>query len=65
MFNSRVKITFLLMLLGRLLSACGQLKEAGRTGGHISRDARFSACRLPPYIEIDLGGQIYDRTEAH
>ena len=35
MVNSRVKIVFLLVLLGYLLSACAQLKEAGRTIGHL------------------------------
>lgn len=39
MVNSRVKIVFLLVLLGYLLSACAQLKEAGRTIGHTTRDA--------------------------
>jgi hypothetical protein len=38
MFSSHVKITFLLLLLGYLLSACAQLKEAGRTIGHTTRD---------------------------
>jgi hypothetical protein len=38
MFNSRVKIVFLLVLSGCLLSACAQVKEAGRTIGHTSRD---------------------------
>ena len=38
MVNSRVKIVFLLVLLGYLLSACAQLKEAGRTIGHTTRD---------------------------
>jgi ABC-type sugar transport system substrate-binding protein len=39
MVNSRVKIAFLLVLLGCLLSACAQFKEAGRTIGHTTRDA--------------------------
>jgi hypothetical protein len=39
MVNSRVKIAFLLVLLGCLLSACAQVKEAGRTIGHTTRDA--------------------------
>jgi hypothetical protein len=38
MGNSRVKIVFVLLLLGHLLSACAQLKEAGRTIGHTTRD---------------------------
>jgi predicted small secreted protein len=38
MFNSRVKIVFLLVLSGCLLSACAQVKEAGRTIGHTTRD---------------------------
>jgi hypothetical protein len=38
MFNSRVKIVFLLVLSGCLLSACAQVKEAGRTTGHTTRD---------------------------
>jgi hypothetical protein len=38
MVNSRVKIVFLLVLLGYPLSACAQLKEAGRTIGHTTRD---------------------------
>jgi hypothetical protein len=33
-----MKIAFLLVLLGCLLSACAQLKEAGRTIGHTTRD---------------------------
>jgi hypothetical protein len=39
MFNSQVKIAFLLVLSGCLLSACAQVKEAGRTIGHTTRDA--------------------------
>jgi ABC-type sugar transport system substrate-binding protein len=38
MFNSRVKIAFLLVLSGCLLSACAQVKETGRTIGHTTRD---------------------------
>jgi hypothetical protein len=38
MVNSRVKIVFFLVLLGHLLPACAQLKEAGRTIGHTTRD---------------------------
>jgi len=38
MFNSRVKIAFLLLLLVCLLSACAAIKEAGRTIGHTTRD---------------------------
>ena len=38
MFISRVKIAFLLILSGYLLSACAQVKEAGRTIGHTTRD---------------------------
>ena len=37
-FNSRLKIVFLLVLSGSLLSACAQVKEAGRTIGHTTRD---------------------------
>jgi len=38
MVNERAKIAFLLVLLGCLLSACVQIKEAGRTIGHTTRD---------------------------
>ena len=38
MFISCVKIAFLLVLSGYLLSACAQVKEAGRTIGHTTRD---------------------------
>jgi len=38
MVNSRMKIVFFLVLLGYLLSACAQLKEAGRRIGHTTRD---------------------------
>ena len=38
MFNGRMKIAFLVVLLGCLLSACAQIKEAGRTVGHTTRD---------------------------
>jgi hypothetical protein len=38
MFNSQVKIAFLLVLSGCLLSACAQVKETGRTIGHTTRD---------------------------
>jgi hypothetical protein len=38
MVNDRAKIAFLLVLLGCLLSACAQIKEAGRTIGHTTRD---------------------------
>ena len=38
MINSRVKIVFFLVLLGYVLSACAQFKEAGRTIGHTTRD---------------------------
>ena len=33
-----MKIAFLVVLLGCLLSACAQIKEAGRTVGHTTRD---------------------------
>jgi hypothetical protein len=39
MLNSRVKIVLLVVLSGCLLSACAQVKEAGRTIGHTTRDA--------------------------
>ena len=39
MFNSLVKIVSLLVLSGCLLSACTQVKEAGRTIGHTTRNA--------------------------
>jgi hypothetical protein len=38
MFSSRMKIAFLLVLSGCLLSACAQVKETGRTIGHTTRD---------------------------
>jgi hypothetical protein len=38
MYNSCVKIAFLLVLSGCLLSACAQVKETGRTIGHTTRD---------------------------
>jgi len=38
MFNGRMKTAFLVVLLGCLLSACAQIKEAGRTVGHTTRD---------------------------
>lgn len=38
MFNSRGKIAFILVLSACLLSACAQVKEAGRTIGHTTRD---------------------------
>jgi hypothetical protein len=38
-FHSRVKIVFLFVLSGCVLSACAQVKEAGRTIGHTTRDA--------------------------
>jgi predicted small secreted protein len=38
MFNSHVKIVFLLILSGSLLSACAQVKETGKTIGHTTRD---------------------------
>ena len=38
MVNVRASIAFLLVLLGCLLSACSQIKEAGRTIGHTTRD---------------------------
>ena len=34
----RMKIAFLVVFLGCLLSACAQIKEAGRTIGHTTRD---------------------------
>jgi hypothetical protein len=37
-FNPCLKIAFLLVLSGCLLPACAQLKEAGRTIGHTTRD---------------------------
>jgi hypothetical protein len=39
MLNSQVKIALLLVLSGYVLSACAQVKEAGRTIGHTTRDA--------------------------
>ena len=38
MVSTRVRIIFFIVLLGYLLSACAQLKEAGRTIGHTTRD---------------------------
>jgi hypothetical protein len=38
MFNDAMKTAFLVVLLGCLLSACAQVKEAGRTIGHTTRD---------------------------
>ena len=38
MFNSQVKIAFSLVFSGCLLSACAQVREAGRTIGHTTRD---------------------------
>ena len=38
MFNSQVKIAFSLVFPGCLLSACAQVREAGRTIGHTTRD---------------------------
>jgi len=38
MVDVRARIGFLLVLLGCLLSACSQIKEAGRTIGHTTRD---------------------------
>jgi hypothetical protein len=38
-FNSRVKIGFLVVVSGCLLFACAQIKEAGRIIGHTTRDA--------------------------
>jgi hypothetical protein len=38
MVNGRGRIAFLLVVLGCLLSACAQIKEAGRTIGHTTRD---------------------------
>jgi hypothetical protein len=39
MFNPCAKIVFFLILSGCFLSACAQVKEAGRTIGHTTRDA--------------------------
>ncbi|HXV83110.1 MAG TPA: hypothetical protein VEG60_24880 [Candidatus Binatia bacterium] len=41
-FTAPREITFGLVLLGCLLSACAQLKEAGRTIGHTTRDAAIT-----------------------
>ena len=38
MFNPLVKIVFVLALAGGFLPGCVQLKEAGRTIGHTTRD---------------------------
>jgi hypothetical protein len=38
MVTDRAKIVFLLGVLGCLLSDCAQIKEAGRTIGHTTRD---------------------------
>lgn len=38
MVNARKRMVSLLVLLGCLLSACAQIKEAGRTIGHTTRD---------------------------
>jgi hypothetical protein len=39
MFNSLVKIVFLLVLSGCVVPGCAQLKETGRIIGHTTRDA--------------------------
>ncbi|HEU4341750.1 MAG TPA: hypothetical protein VFU31_09285 [Candidatus Binatia bacterium] len=38
MFDSRLKIALLVLLLSCLLSACAHFKEAGRIIGHTTRD---------------------------
>ena len=38
MVSARTKLTLLVFLLGCFLSACAQIKEAGRTIGHTTRD---------------------------
>ena len=38
MVNARLQMAFPLVFLGCLLSACAQIKEAGRTIGHTARD---------------------------
>ena len=38
MFNPAVKIVFVLTLAGGFLPGCVQIKEAGRTIGHTTRD---------------------------
>ena len=38
MFSAAVKIVFLLILGGSVLPGCVQIKEAGRTIGHTTRD---------------------------
>ena len=65
MFNSRVKITFLLVLLGAFYQLVLKLKEARRTIGHTSRDARKPHVACLPALTLMQESQIYDRTEAH
>ena len=38
MVSAHTKITLFVLLLGCFLSACAQIKEAGRTIGHTTRD---------------------------
>jgi hypothetical protein len=38
MFNSCVKLLFLLVLSGSVVPGCAQVKETGRTIGHTTRD---------------------------
>ena len=53
MVSTRLRIIFFLVLLGYLLSACTQLKEAGRTIGHTTRD-----------VARDIGHGTRDATKS-
>ena len=52
MLNSRMKIVFFLVLLGYLSSGCAQLKEAGRTIGHLGTLRQLSVMGLVMRLKL-------------
>ena len=64
MLNPAVKIVFTLTLAGGFLPGCAQIKEAGRTIGHTTRDVTREIGHGTREVVNDVGDGIRDTTKS-
>ena len=64
MLNPAVKIVFVLTLAGGFLPGCAQIKEAGRTIGHTTRDVTREIGHGTREVVNDVGDGIRDTTKS-
>jgi len=64
MLNPAVKIVFVLTLAGGFLPSCAQIKEAGRTIGHTTRDVTREIGHGTREVVNDVGDGIRDTTKS-